>query len=224
MGHEFYSESQDAISCPSCSAQVSVEEKFCGECGSEIYQQSAEEVYVDSAPETPAPKKKKTGINVSKANKNRAGQLAQERLAKRKIQVKEDAIKGGRIAIMVVAVLTFIYTLWQWISFNNEIANARSNPMMVIDEDVVNQVRMILMAYFGASFLFVGFFFWAKKNPFSACLSALVIYVLSHVIAAVIDPANIARGIILKVIIIITLAKAISKAAELRAIEQEEKG
>ena len=41
-------------------------------------------------------------------------------------------------------------------------------------------------------------------------------------IAAVIDPSNIVRGIIIKIFIIITLAKAIAKAAELRAIEQEE--
>ena len=81
---------------------------------------------------------------MSKANKNRAGQIAKDRLAKRKIQVKEDAIKGGRVAIMIVAVLTFGYTLWQWVAFNNEVANARSNPMMVIDEKVVNQVKMIL--------------------------------------------------------------------------------
>ena len=203
----------EEIICQSCSALLTPGEMFCGNCGAKVVYDEVEEDGVTQAP--PIQKKRKS-------KRKTAAELASRRLENRRISVKQDAIKSGRIAIMVVAVLTFLFTLWQYYQFNSEVTAARNNPMMVIDEKVVKQANMIFVGYFAASFLFVGLFFWAKKNPFSACLSALVIYVLSHLFSAIIEPKTIIQGIIVKIIIITVLAKAVAKAAELRAIEQEE--
>lgn len=75
--------------------------------------------------------------------------------------------------------------------------------------------------------IFYGLAFWARKQPFPAALTGLVIIVSLWTIDAVVDPANIAKGIIIKVIILAVLIKAVQAglahrklAAKIRAEEQ----
>ena len=173
--------------CVKCAAEINQEEKFCGECG---WDQSKplKDPSINEA--TSSAKKKKSIKRLSQSEKRAIGKRAQAGL-NRKERVRKDAIKQGRIAIMVVAVLTIVLTLIQWINFENQVTAASNNPMQVIDQNAVAQARLIIYSTFGCGLLFVGLFVWAKKNPFSACLTALVIYVLSHVVSAVIDPATI---------------------------------
>ena len=62
--------------------------------------------------------------------------------------------------------------------------------------------------------VFAGLAFWTKKRPYTALLCALIFYVSLIVIAAVLDPATILQGWILKVIIIILLLLGLRNGKE----------
>ena len=178
----------------------------------------------DNLEEAAKPKKKKKKKAGAMSAKNLASskELAERRLNNRKIKVRQDAVKHGRIAIMVIAIINIGWTAVQWISMNNMLAKVEANPgMYVVDHGILAEQKMILIGSFVVGFLFLGLFFWAKKNPFSACLTALILFVSLQVLAAVINPANIVAGIIIKIFIVLALVKAISKAVELRNLEAE---
>jgi len=115
--------------------------------------------------------------------------------------------------------LTFIGTIVSQISFNNELASAQNNPMMVIDQKAVSQMRLMIYASYVLGFVFLGLWFWAKKNPFSAFLTALIVYIACHATAAIIDPHNIYRGILIKAVIVILLIGAVKSALKIRGMQ-----
>lgn len=73
---------------------------------------------------------------------------------------------------------------------------------------------------FGIAMLFVLFAVWSYKQPAIAFLSALIAFVLIHVGLAILDPANIARGIILKILVVIALVKAYNDARQVQKLRE----
>lgn len=71
------------------------------------------------------------------------------------------------------------------------------------------------------SAIFLALASWSKKKPAAAIISGLVLYVLVQLIAIIEDPANIVKGIILKVIIIIYLIKGMQSALEAEKIKKQ---
>lgn len=63
------------------------------------------------------------------------------------------------------------------------------------------------------SALFFGLAFWARRQPLPAAVTGLTIYVTLQVIAAVLNPATLPQGFVLKVIIILVLARAVKAGA-----------
>ena len=62
---------------------------------------------------------------------------------------------------------------------------------------------------YGIALLFFGLFLWARKNPFPAAIVGLVLFVTVHAMDAIADPTAIAKGMIVKIIVIVVLAQAI---------------
>ena len=59
----------------------------------------------------------------------------------------------------------------------------------------------------GFTFIILGFF--VEKYPVPITAVALIVYISIHVIFAVIEPANLASGIIMKIIVIVFLLRAL---------------
>ena len=201
-------ESQEIIICSSCETENSPNNQFCENCGASLIK--SEEV--EESPDSKPPGKMKVNAEVSR-------QLANRRFDNSKRVNAKAEIAKGRVAIMIVTVLTFIGAIISHVSLNNEIANYRSNPNFIVDEKVVSQMRMLIYTTYGLGIVFLGLWFWAKKNPFSAFLTALVIYIACHATAAIIDVNNLYRGILIKAVIIILLVGAVKSALKIRSME-----
>lgn len=106
---------------------------------------------------------------------------------------------------MVVAVLTFIGGAFQWYVFRAAFEALEFDP----DPEAAAYVKMLLAVPFIVGFVYLGLFFWAKTNPFGATLTALIIFVTNILLSAAIDPSTVAKGMILKVIIIFALLSGV---------------
>jgi len=62
---------------------------------------------------------------------------------------------------------------------------------------------------------------WTKKKPYTAIVCALVLYGIFIILNAVIDPTTIYKGIILKVVIIVSLVKGLNDAREAQQIHDQ---
>lgn len=62
--------------------------------------------------------------------------------------------------------------------------------------------------------VFIGLGFWTKKKPYAAIVTALCLYVGLIILAGIDEPETLVRGIILKVVIIVYLAKGLCNAKE----------
>jgi hypothetical protein len=82
----------------------------------------------------------------------------------------------------------------------------------------------LVMAYTintGVALIFLALFFWARKSPLPAAIVGLVIFITMHLLSAILDPTQIIRGIIFKIIIVVVLVKAIQAGLQYRKIQQE---
>jgi hypothetical protein len=79
---------------------------------------------------------------------------------------------------------------------------------------------IVLATMLGLSAIFFGLWFWGKKSPFAALLTTLIIFVTFHLLDAVLDPMSLARGIFVKIIMLVGLSTAL-KAAYTKKREAE---
>jgi hypothetical protein len=78
----------------------------------------------------------------------------------------------------------------------------------------------IYASVFGVAVIFFCLFLWARRNPLPAAIVGLVLFLSLHLLDAVADPAAIGRGVLVKVIIIVILAKAIQAGVKHRKLER----
>ncbi len=80
-------------------------------------------------------------------------------------------------------------------------------------------VDMLLWGGFIAGFVVLGF--WTKKKPYTAIICALTLYGLFILLNAFLDISTIYKGIIIKVIIIVTLVKGLRDAKEAQQMREQ---
>jgi len=68
---------------------------------------------------------------------------------------------------------------------------------------------------------FLGFGLWSKSKPAAALISGLSLYIIIHLLSAIINPVSIFSGIIIKVIIIVYLIKGIRSVLEVDKLKKE---
>jgi uncharacterized membrane protein len=78
--------------------------------------------------------------------------------------------------------------------------------------------NLILITNAGICVLHVGLWVWAKKAVFPAALVALVLFITVQLANAAIDPSNIYKGIVLKIVFIAILVKAVQAGYEVHKI------
>ena len=186
----------EIVTCQACSARNSEGTGFCQQCGERLFDKSQ-----------PAPR-----VNPHLGTTPAAPGVKQPRLGNLAAEHHGKEIRSARIAIMLVSVLTVISAAAYWMMLDAELAKIRSDPAMFVVQSAVNEARLLIIATFAIGMLFLGLFFWAKRNPFGATLTALIVYLTSMVANAAVDPQTMAKGWLIKGIVIVVLANCASTA------------
>jgi hypothetical protein len=71
----------------------------------------------------------------------------------------------------------------------------------------------------GLGLLFLACALWSYKKPYTAFLTALILYIVVTATAYIIEPANISFGIIIKIIVVVALFRAVKDAREIEDLK-----
>jgi hypothetical protein len=112
-------------------------------------------------------------------------------------------IRQARNTIFVVAAIQFIFAVVS---------------MYMVETVADKWLNFGLSAFIAA--IFVALALWTKKKPYTAILIALIIYCLLILIYAISEPLSILKGIILRVIIIMYLARGLKNAKEAQEMQK----
>lgn len=74
----------------------------------------------------------------------------------------------------------------------------------------------IAIAY-GIVAIFAGLYVWARSSPYPACIAGLSLYILIHLLSALVEPSSLAQGIIIKVVVVLVLVGSIRNIHRYRA-------
>ena len=80
------------------------------------------------------------------------------------------------------------------------------------ENEMARNISMGILAF--TALIFVGLAFWTKKRPYTALMTALIIYGSLVLLDAIVDPSTIIKGIVLKIGIIIVLISGLRNAKE----------
>lgn len=110
------------------------------------------------------------------------------------------------------------------------VKRARAAALLVVAVQVLGAVylsltegldtaMMVGMLAFAA--VYVGLWAWCPHNPLAASLVGLLVFVLVHLVEAVIDPSALARGLVIIAVIVAALVWAVAGALEHRKLVRE---
>ncbi len=83
------------------------------------------------------------------------------------------------------------------------------------------QVNLLLFINIGLAIVYLGMWFWAKRNALAATVTALLLFITVIFVNAAYEPKTLAQGIIVKIFFIVALIKAIGAAQEERKINAQ---
>lgn len=112
------------------------------------------------------------------------------------MQGYDKHIKNARNMLFVVAALQFL-------------------PLFTMSANITDEAKYFIIGFqvFFAA-VFVGLGIWTKYKPFAALLTAMLFFIGIWVLGAILDPATIFQGIIVRVIVIVLLILGIRNAKE----------
>lgn len=114
----------------------------------------------------------------------------------------EKSMKGARIWLYVIAGLQLIMGIYEY---------------SVTPDPFIAWLAFGIDTGIGVVFLLLAL--WSRKKPKLAFTTALVIYLLINAGFMMMDPENIFKGILLKIIAVVALVKAVKNARQYEAIK-----
>jgi hypothetical protein len=100
---------------------------------------------------------------------------------------------------------------YNWVRLEREIAGLRGNPLVVLDYGKINMARGLMLFSLLTAAFFVVLYFWARKRPFAAILTALIVYAGDTALSFILTPDN-PNVSVLKYVFIIFLIKGVLSA------------
>lgn len=131
-------------------------------------------------------------------DKERSHFIAKKVMHNRKGAVETKRIKSGRNVLFVLSAMIFLIGIFAAYMANGDLSIFVENTILAL--------------------IYLGLGIWSSKKPFISLLLALLLFLTTTLINAIIDPSTLVRGIIFKIIIIAFLGKALYAAFEQRKI------
>ena len=123
--------------------------------------------------------------------------------------VSEELKKNLKKAKGALLAVTIIQTLFGLIIFGVVKASLRPGQSFP---------PVLLITLFGIAVIFFGLYLWSRRNPLPAAIVGLTLFVTLHLIDAIADPAQLGRGIIMKIIIVVMLVQAIQAGVKYKRL------
>jgi hypothetical protein len=171
-----------------------------------------------------------------------AERVSRRRSARQKVE-KSERTRRVRRAAKVILWLGILFCLgglaMGFVTQNEaskarEILSAQYEPEDVIEiegetwvvQDLLAQVdlevKLVFGIHFGLGALMFGLYFWARRSPLPASITALSIFLVVHMGSAIADPKTLFQGLLVKAIAVIFLIGGIRAALAERAAEAAE--
>jgi len=128
-------------------------------------------------------------------------QIAQEILSRSRTSENLKKVKNARIVLVVLGGLNVL--VGAFYLFGQELELEGYSSLVV-----------------GA--IFIGLFFLGTKFPLAALISGLSIFVLLHVLSAIVEPESIVKGIVLKIIFVVLLVRGIISVSKIPKIKEDD--
>jgi predicted nucleic acid-binding Zn ribbon protein len=176
--------------CPQCGAETTQEETFCSSCGAKL-------------------------------------RIEDERPPKE--------VRKAAVWVLVLAAIFVVSGTFLGFKTYKQAEEAKANLAGLDDSMVIPQpiegkkytvgelraqidkeVRLVFGMNYFLAIVMVGLYFWARRAPFPALVTALCIYLAVLVLGAIVDPANIIKGVLIKVLVIAALVAGIRTALKAR--------
>lgn len=113
-------------------------------------------------------------------------------------------------ALKIVAIVHFISAVVMYFVYGGDDRSAQAK----------STAQLMCGITAGVGVLFLVLNFWSRRNPLPAVASGLVIYATLIVVNAIADPSTLAKGLLLKILILYTLVKGMKAAIQYRAMQQ----
>jgi hypothetical protein len=175
--------------CTKCAAPLAAQARFCEACGAAV-------------PGVARPAR-------------RRGRLATGRIT---VDAHRGQIRTARVTIGFVALVSLAFIIYTHVQFLDALAVLRAKPGVVIDEQVVASRTMFIYAGYLIAAVFTGLIFWAKANPFAACLTALILYLSTIVAGALMDPRSLTQAWVIRMVIIALLINGVKSGLAWRRL------
>lgn len=165
---------------------------------------------------------------------NRRGDSGDEELGSLAQSARQTSLRQARGILIAIGILQLLGSIFLFFNVENEARavieaeKRQAGPGMVFDpvkvkeaeEELVRIARLIYFGVMGVSIVFIILGILVPKAPVACTVTGLVLFIALNAVAALADPVNLVRGIILKVIFLICLIKAVQAA---QAYEREAK-
>jgi len=114
----------------------------------------------------------------------------------RKSSEARSGITGARNTLFIIAALTMLWGVYYFFQLGKD--------------------SEILITYTILAVIYVVLGYWSQQKPLVALILGLLVYITIIVLAAIFEPATIFSGIIIKIFVIVYLAKGINAALHLK--------
>lgn len=197
-----------SVPCDSCSAPIKVGDDFCEACGAQV----------------------------SEASKQALRQRLEASDATARQQLK--SVREATQAIVVLAVLFVIGGILMFAlslgTANDALENLRGlDDAAVVDIPVDGEIYsagelrtmierepyQILGINLLLACIMAALAYWSRRSALPAVVTALAVFVVVHLLNALVDPTTIAQGVIIKVVATIVLIKGVRAAYDARRIQ-----
>lgn len=115
----------------------------------------------------------------------------------------EKSLKTARIWLYVIATLQAGIGIYEYTS---------------TEDPTVALVAGIIDAGIGVIFLLLAL--WSYKKPAAASITALITYIVIYIGMMFIDPSNIVKGVLIKILVVLALVKAYKDAREVERLKE----
>jgi hypothetical protein len=154
-------------------------------------------------------------------------------------------IRSGRRWILVVVALTVIGGLYSYgkgmsdleeaVRQVEQVAGADPDAWKTVDASVRTETGMswtqavrherdmlkfLLASNLILAALYLGLFVWASRQPFTAALIALLMFLTVQMVGIAVEPKTLTQGLIIKILIVVGLTTAVSAAYKHRQMQR----